>query len=55
MFAKVFDVSPEKAFLIAIPELNENGRKMAEIYNISTIEAKNKTEALALLKEKLSK
>jgi hypothetical protein len=55
MFAKVFDVSPEKAFLIAIPELNENGRKMAEIYNISTIEAKNKTDALALLKEKLSK
>lgn len=53
MFAKVFDVSPEKAFLVAIPALNENGRKMAEIYNIRTIEGKNRSEALAILKENL--
>jgi len=55
LFAKVFDVSPEKAYLIAIPKLNENGKRMAELYNISTIEAENLKEATNALKESLKK
>jgi hypothetical protein len=53
LFAKIFDVSPEKAFLIAIPKLSENAKKMAELYSIHTIEAKNQTEAVKALKENL--
>jgi hypothetical protein len=53
LFAKIFDVSPERAFLIAIPRLSENGKKMAELYSIHAIEAKNQDEAIASLKEKL--
>jgi transcription elongation factor Elf1 len=52
LFAKIFDVSPEKAFLIAIPKLSENGKKMAELYNIHAIEAKNQNEAIKALKAK---
>ena len=53
LFAKIFDVSPERAFLIAIPKLSENGKKMAELYNIHAIEAKNQNEAVKALKETL--
>jgi len=53
LFAKVFDVSPDKAYLIAIPQLNENGRKMAQLYNINAIEAKDQKEAVKAFKEKL--
>ena len=49
LFAKIFDVSPEKAYLIAIPKLSENGKKMAELYKIQAIEARNKEEAIASL------
>ncbi len=54
LFAKIFDVSPKKAYLIAIPQLNENGRKMAQLYNIQAIEARSQKDALKALKEKLS-
>jgi hypothetical protein len=50
MFAKIYDVSPDKACLIAIPKMNENGKKLAALYNIELIEAKNQKEALELLK-----
>jgi hypothetical protein len=40
LFAKIYDVAPDSAFLIAIPKLNENAKKMAELYNIKVIEAK---------------
>jgi hypothetical protein len=53
LFAKIFDVSPERAFLIAIPQLSENGKRMAELYKIRAIEAKNQEEAIASLKESL--
>jgi hypothetical protein len=55
LFAKIFDVLPDKAFLVAIPRLSENARKMAELYNIRAIEAKNQAEAVVFLKEKLSR
>jgi len=53
LFAKMFDVSPERAYLIAIPKLSENGKKMAELYKIRAIEAENQEEAIASLKESL--
>jgi len=53
LFAKVYDVSPDYAYLIAIPTLGENGKKMAELYNIQIIEAKNQKDAIKALKEKL--
>jgi hypothetical protein len=55
LFAKVFDVSPERAYLIAVPKLNENGKRMAELYNIRTIEAENAAEAAKALKETFKK
>ncbi|MCW4046034.1 MAG: hypothetical protein NWE99_00515 [Candidatus Bathyarchaeota archaeon] len=54
LFAKIFDVSPERAFLIAVPKLNENGKKMAELYHIQAIEAENQDAAIASLKQKLA-
>ncbi len=51
MFAKIYDVSPDKACLIAIPKISENGKKMAKLYNITLIEAKNPKEAVIALKE----
>ena len=55
LFAKIYDVSPEKAYLIAIPKMSENGKKMAELYSIKIIEAKNQKEAIKQLKGKLLK
>lgn len=55
LFAKIFDVSPDAAYLIAIPKLNDNARKMAELYHIQAIEARNQKEAIDKLKEKMTK
>ena len=53
LFAKIFDVSPDRAYLIAIPEMSENGKKMAGLYNIKVVEARNQKEAIEALKDKL--
>ena len=52
MFAKIYDVAPDRACLIAIPKINENGEKMAKLYKITLIEAKNPQEAINALEEK---
>ncbi len=49
MFAKVYDVAPDKACLIAIPKMSDNGRKLADLYKIDLIEAKNQKEAMKAL------
>jgi hypothetical protein len=54
LFAKIFDVSPDTAYLIAIPRLNDNARKMAGLYNIQAVEGKNQKEAINNLKEKMT-
>jgi len=54
LFAKIFDVSPHAAYLIAIPKLNDDAKKMAELYNIHAIEGKNQKEAMDSLKEKIT-
>jgi hypothetical protein len=53
LFAKIFDVSPDKAYLIAIPKVSDNGKKMAKLYNIQIVEARNQKEAIKALKEKI--
>jgi len=55
LFAKIFDVSPDTAYLVAIPRMNENGKKMAELYKIQVVEARNEKEAIRVLKEKMKK
>ena len=55
MFAKIYDVSPDNAYLIAIPKLSENGKKMAGMYKIQVIEAKDQEEAIRALENKLLK
>ena len=49
MFAKVFDVAPDKACLVAVPQMSENGRKLADLYKIELIEAKDQNEAMKAL------
>jgi len=53
LFAKIFDVSPDQAYLIAIPKMSENGKKMAQLYNIRLIEARDQKEAIDALKERV--
>ncbi|MDW8039847.1 MAG: hypothetical protein RMJ03_00280 [Nitrososphaerota archaeon] len=55
LFAKMYDVSPENAYLIAVPKLSENAKKMAELYNIKVIEARDAKEVIRALKEKIVK
>ena len=55
MFAKIYDVSPETACLIAIPKIADNGRKMAKLYNITLVEAKNPKEAVRALESRCIK
>ncbi len=49
MFAKVFDVAPNKACLIAIPRMSENGKKLADLYKIKLIEAEDQNAAVKAL------
>lgn len=51
MFAKIYDVTPDHACLIAISKITENGKKMAKLYNITLIEAKNPEEAIKTLEK----
>jgi len=51
MFAKIFDTKPTRAFLIAIPKMNQNGKKLAQLYKINVIEAEKIDEAAAKLLE----
>jgi len=53
LFEKIFDVSPDQAYLIAIPKMSENGKKMAQLYNIRLIEARDQKEAIDALKERV--
>jgi hypothetical protein len=55
LFAKIFDVSPQRAFLVAIPRMSDNGKKMAELYNIRVIEARDQKEAVKSLATMIGK
>lgn len=51
MFAKTYDSNIEKAILIATPKVNENGRKLANLYKIRLVEAKTPEETIEKTKE----
>ncbi|MEM5867395.1 MAG: hypothetical protein QXG39_05715 [Candidatus Aenigmatarchaeota archaeon] len=53
MFAKAYDSNIEKAILIAMPKISENGKRLANLYKIQIIEAKNPEEALEKVKDSL--
>ncbi|MEM3774783.1 MAG: hypothetical protein QXX92_07295 [Candidatus Bathyarchaeia archaeon] len=53
MFAKAYDSNIEKAILIAMPKISENGKRLANLYKIRIIEAKNPEEALEKVKDSL--
>ena len=55
MFAKIYDVSPDKACLVAIPKMGENGKKLASLYKIELIEAKDQKEVIKALQVCLKK
>ena len=55
MFAKIYDVSPEKAIVIAIPKINENAKKLASLYKIDLIEANESSKILETLKTVIKK
>ena len=55
MFAKIFDASPDRACLVAIPKMSENGRKLASLYKIQLVEAKNQNTAIDALKACVNK
>lgn len=55
LFAKIFDVSPDNAYLVAIPRLSENGKKMAKLYNIEVVETRNQEDAAKALRHRLLK
>ena len=49
MFAKIYDVAPDKACVVAVPKLSENGKKLAALYKINVIEAKDQKGVLKVL------
>jgi transcription elongation factor Elf1 len=49
LFAKTYDVSPDKACLVAIPRMSENGKKLAALYKLELIEAKDQNDAIKAL------
>jgi hypothetical protein len=55
MFAKIYDVAPDKACLIAIPKINENGKKMAALYKIELVEAEEPTKIVKILETRCLK
>ena len=55
MFAKIFDATPDKACLVAIPQMSENGRKLASLYKIDLVEAKDQNMAVDALKACVAK
>jgi len=50
MFAKIYDVVPDRACLVAIPRMSENGKKLATLYKIELIEAKDQNDAIEALR-----
>ena len=55
MFAKIFDTTPDRACLVAIPKMSENGKNMASLYKINLIEARDKDSAVEALKVCINK
>ncbi len=52
LYAKIFDVAPSQAFLIAIPSLTDKARRLSSLYRITLLEASSPEDAASQLKEK---
>jgi len=50
IFAKTYDVASCEPLLIAVPKLDENGKRLAKVYNIKVIEATSQEETRTALK-----
>ena len=50
LFAKIYDVSPGCACLIAVPKTSENAKRMAKLYNIILFETRDPNEVISGLK-----
>ncbi|MGP3667912.1 MAG: hypothetical protein ACKD6N_07445 [Candidatus Bathyarchaeota archaeon] len=55
LYAKVLDVSKALPFLVVVPAISEEGRKLASTYKINLIEAKDPQEIVEKLNAKVSK
>ncbi len=55
MFAKVYDTVPDRACLVAIPKMSRDGKRLAKLYNIKLIEAKDYKKAIKGLKASMKK
>ncbi|UCD96536.1 MAG: hypothetical protein JSV35_00330 [Candidatus Bathyarchaeota archaeon] len=49
MFAKIYDVNPAKAYLVVVPEINDSGKRMAKLYNITIIKGRDSEEVIESL------
>jgi DNA-directed RNA polymerase subunit RPC12/RpoP len=54
MFAKVLDTQPAKSYIICMPSLNINGKKIAGVYGIEVIEGDSMAEVSKSLKEAIA-
>ena len=50
MFAKLYDTAFTDAFLIAIPRIREEGRRLAGLYRISLVEGRSRDEVMRSFK-----
>jgi len=55
MFAKVYDSAPDRACLVAIPKMSKDGKRLADLYKIKLVEAKDYKEAIDRLKASIKK
>jgi len=53
-FAKRYDANPTKSILVAVPGIEENGKKLAALYSIDVIEADSASKAVGKLSEILA-
>ncbi len=53
MFAKIFDTNPDRACLVAVPQMSENGKNLANLYKIELIEAQDQNKAIESLRRVL--
>ena len=52
LYAKIFDVSPTQAFLVAIPGLTDKAKRLATLYRMTVIEANSPEDAADQLKQR---
>lgn len=49
LYAKILDIKNVKSLLVAVPKMNDEGKRLASVYKIDVIEAKDSDEVLEKL------